>query len=201
MPAIALDMDGTVSNFIGSYTSLAHMINHEVPIITDYQQAKSWDFSTWVPNYTKEINEEVWTHILNSRNFWVSEEALFPNDMSFLASKHRDPQFPIIFLTRRDGVLPWEQTIRWLHRYDIHEPLVVRVQKGEEKGDWCRRLGIKVLIDDAPMNAERLGDGVKLIMPDWPYNKHVNNVIRVPDLGNAIIAARVICSGEAAYAK
>lgn len=194
---IALDMDGCVTNFIRAYTSIAKTIDKRAPIVTDYNEVKSWEFRDWwwPEGYTEELNERVWHRILNSPTFWMAPVPLFPHDMPFLASKVRG-KYSIVFMTRRDGVDPWGQTVWWLKTHGIAEPLVVRVRSGEEKGELCHQMGIRVLIDDAPKYIEASRNKVHIVMPVWPYNEHVQGVTRVKSLGDAIITAREICRQE-----
>ena len=114
---------------------------------------------------------------------------------------------PIMFMTRRDGPGAWQETSSWLHRYGIDEPLVYCIKPGEEKGAVCKRMGIKVIIDDSHKYApELINNGVTVIMPRYPYNsKFLNewkqpNILRigqsmlyeVKDLQEGLIAANVL---------
>src|SRR3990170_7956993 len=113
---------------------------------------------------------------------------LFPDDMAYLASIARTE--PVVFMTRREGLGVWEQTVLWLQNHGIEEPLVVRVRSGEEKWEICKKMGIKVLIDDSPKTLEAAKEaGMEAVKISWPYNEHVY----VAD-GDSL--ASVICYGH-----
>jgi hypothetical protein len=125
-------------------------------------------------------------------------EALFPKDMEFLSKLAEEE--PIIFVTRRDGKCPWQDTTQWLVSNGIKNPLVYVVRPGEEKGDVCKKLGIDVIIDDSPKYGEEiLSHGHTLIMPIWEYNSKFiennrknRNLRTAETLGGALSMAKMI---------
>lgn len=173
---IAVDMDGIITNFTQGYTEVGNRLTMgRAPVINDYGLVKSWEFKDWYwpEGYTDELNEEIWKEILNNNHFWYGLAPLWDaRHMAHLAKLERS--VPLVFLTRRDGVYPWVQTIKWLQRYGIDEPLVVRCRGGEEKEELMRNLGIRTLIDDAPKYISGVqAQGFNVVKIEWPYNKHV----------------------------
>lgn len=156
---IACDIDGVLADFIKGYSRIETVLSGE-PIITTREQPQ-WDFRS-------EHNEAVWKLIRTSPTFWQNLPCLFPMDMAYLASLSRNN---VVYMTRRDGVDAWGQTVRWLENHGIKEPLVVRIHSGEEKEHFCAVMGIDVLIDDSPkFIASARKAGVRVVKMSWQYN-------------------------------
>ena len=188
---IAVDMDGVVTNFCSSFSNVIRgLTNGRAPRVVDYNEVATWAWKPWywLGEFTNKLNERAWKCVLGSPAFWFSLEELFPRDTPLLRQLNRD--VPLVFMTRRDGIQPWSQTVEWLGSRGIREPLVVRVRAGEEKHELCRRMGIKTIIDDNPKTLELCRDaGMKVVAMSWPYNKHVTQVWRCTSLGQALNAA------------
>ena len=187
----ACDIDGVVANFVNRFSKLLNKMDGRCPILQNNNEAPTWDWKDWyAPELPREevsrLIESAWNKIKSGTDsyFWCKDmEPLFPETMPLLARCAKEE--PIIFITRRDGVNPWGDTILWLRRHDITNPLLYVVKPGEEKGDVCKKLGIDVIIDDAPKYADEiLSHGHKLIMPIWKYNQDYldENLLRQPNL-------------------
>ena len=172
---LACDLDGIVTNFcLGFSQVVRRLTDGRAPLVTSYDQVKSWQWKPWywLGEFTDELNEQAWEWIHASPTFWRDLEPLFPDDMAYLASIARTK--PVIFMTRREGLGVWEQTVLWLQNHGIEEPLVVRVRSGEEKWEICERMGIKVLIDDSPKTLVAAKEaGMDVLRVGWPYNEHL----------------------------
>src|SRR3972149_3030766 len=172
---IACDMDGIVTNFSLGFSKVVNSLtNGRAPLVTSYNEVKSWQWKPWYwkEGFTNKLNERAWDWIHASPTFWRDLEPLFPDDMAYLASIARTE--PVVFMTRREGLGAWEQTVLWLQSHGIEEPLVIRVRSGEEKWEICQRMGIQVLIDDNPKTLEAAKDvGLSVVTIDWPYNASV----------------------------
>ena len=174
----ACDVDGVVANFTEGFSRLLYRLDGKdrLPIVKN-NQAESWEWRDWYatdiiprPELTS-LLEEAWeNHIkVKSNVLWSKLEPLFPDTMEMLNKASRE--HPIIFITRRDGPGAWAETSSWLHRWGIDNPMVYVIKPGEEKGDVCRKMGIKTIIDDSPKYApELLKKGISVVMPMWEYN-------------------------------
>ena len=185
---IACDMDGIITNFSLGFSKVVNSLtNGRAPLVTSYDQVKSWQWKPWYwkEGFTNKLNEKAWDWIHASPTFWRDLEPLFPDDMAYLASIARTE--PVVFMTRREGLGAWEQTVLWLQNHGIEEPLVVRVRSGEEKWELCQRMGIQVLIDDNPKTLEAAKEaGMDVVTVSWPYNEHLLEVTRGYSLGTAL---------------
>ena len=185
-------MDGVLANFTEGYTRMAGRVNPEAPIVSDYQRVLSWDFRDWYwkEGYTEELNDNVWERIMESDRFWFTLKPLWPFQMNFLRDIHRNN---VVFMTRRDGVEPWFQTVKWLEFNGIKEPLVVRVKSGEEKGHLCNDLGIRVLVDDSPKHIKpAIEAGLIVVKMCWPYNVQVKTPYAAHNLKDALDTAIMV---------
>jgi len=194
--AFAVDIDGCISSFSKAFSSLCHEIDRRAPIV-EHADAIAWRWQDWYApelsrNLTKRLIEMTWHKIKNSRTFWSDAEPLFPDDMPLLAEMS-DEQ-PLIFITRRDGIDPWGQTVGWLRKHGIREPLVYCVKSGEEKSDVMDKLGLQLIIEDSPkyVTEDLLPAGKSVILIDWQYNRRIRGerLLRVPDLKTALEAGR-----------
>lgn len=175
---IACDIDGVLADFIKGYSRIETTLSGQ-PVITTREQPQ-WNFQS-------EHNDSVWKLILTSPTFWQNLSCLFPNDMAYLASIHRNN---VVYMTRRDGIDAWGQTIRWLESYGIEEPLVVRIHSGEEKEHFCASMGIDVLIDDSPkFITSARKDGVRVVKMSWLYNATTEADASAESLRGALDAA------------
>jgi len=172
---IACDMDGIVTNFSLGFSQVVNKLTDgRAPLVTSHDQVKAWQWKPWYwpEGFTNKLNEKAWDWIHASPTFWRDLEPLFPDDIPYLASIARTE--PVVFMTRREGLGAWEQTVLWLQNHGIEEPLVVRVRSGEEKWEICQRMGIRVLIDDNPKTLMAAKEaGMDALRIDWPYNEHL----------------------------
>jgi len=179
--AIGCDLDGVIFNFSHGFSELANSIYPDAPIITDNAQCLSWRWQDWYMDAgerAEEVVEGTWRDIeRRGWNFWANLPLLFPKEMDSLRDAYR--QWPIVFMTRRDWNYAYVQTIKALQAKGIDEPLVVRVQSGEEKSHWAKKLGISVVIEDSPKYAEELLDnGISVVLVQWPYNQEFEQANR-----------------------
>ena len=198
MTAIACDIDGVLANFVKAFTTLCNDLDPSIPII-ESPNVKSWDCHSWWGNPTEErsmIVEEAWRRIKSTRGqgsceFWLNPEPIAPLDK--VRQLYRE--LPLVFMTRRDGFVPWEQTMQWLRQHKIYEPLLIGIRPGEEKPELCAKLGISVIIDDSPkVVIQCLAAGMKVVMPSYEYNNYVlphPKLYRVSSLDAALTVAEI----------
>lgn len=172
--AIGIDMDGCVTNFVHGFTKLANKVSHSAPVLGSHYDMPEWEFRGWyIPddNHLENIVlEDTWRLIKGSDSFWKYLTPQFPHDLDALVDTARTQ--PLVFITRRDGVDAYGQTLSWLRNHGINEPLLVRVTGGEEKSSVCKALGIEVMVEDSPKyGAELIRAGVTLMMPEYDYNR------------------------------
>ncbi len=192
MTAIACDIDGVVASFAAGFSRLCRKLNPAAPII-DHHDTKyiAWDWHKWYGH--DETIEEAWKIIRadpTKELFWLGLDPMY--DLTYLKNVHRE--WPVVFLTRRDGGLAWFQTMQWLEKYEIDEPLLYRVRGGEEKSEVCAKLGISTIIEDSPTYAqEALDAGMNVVLVTYQYNVHVpkqRGLRRVFNLERALIVAK-----------
>jgi len=175
----ACDVDGVIANFTEGFSRLLNKLDGKdrLPIVKD-NQAETWEWRDWyaldeIPrDELDKLLEDAWENYIkkHGNSLWSGLKPLFPDAMEMLNKAARE--HPIIFMTRRDGPGAWQETSSWLRRYGIDNPMIYVIKPGEEKGDVCRKLGIKTIIDDSPRYApELLEKGINVVMPWWGYNE------------------------------
>ncbi len=205
--AFVCDMDGVVADFGVVFSKVMNGIRAEYPILKEHNEIKSWDWKEWYnggvdnnPHLAEDL-EYIWEKEIKVRPniIWRNPEPLFPNAMENLNEYSLDE--PIVFMTRRDGPRAWEETTDWLLKNGIDSPMVYVVGPGEEKGDVCKKLKMRTIIDDSPKNAvELLMKGINVIMPRWEYNKKfikefetkVDHLYIVSSLNEALVTAKIV---------
>lgn len=190
MTAIACDIDGVVANFCAGFSKLCHTLNPDAPII-NYHDVTAWNWHDWYGH--DDTIEEAWKIIRadpSQELFWLGLDPMF--DLTYLRSVYRE--WPVVFMTRRDGGLAWFQTAQWLGKQGIDEPLLYKVRSGEEKSKLCAKLGISTIIEDSPAYAqEALDAGMNVVLVTYQYNVHIpkqKRLRRVFNLERALIVAR-----------
>ena len=194
MSVIGCDMDGVVTNFVKAFSTRAHNLFPQAPIV-NYMDVEAWQWKNWYMGGTgegHEIIEKTWATILDPKDngkFWLGTEPLY--NLDYLRKIYN--QHPIVFITRRDGGNAALQTHQWLENYGMPDAFIMRVKKGEEKSQYCKLLDIHVMIDDSPKVAKDLLDnGIQVVMPTYQYNVHVSKqkgLRRVFNLERALIVA------------
>ncbi len=205
--AFVCDIDGVVADFGTTFSKILNGLRSEYPIITDHNEILEWDWKNWYnggvdnnPHLADDL-EYIWEEEIKVRPniIWRKPEPLFPNAMSELNEYAKSE--PIVFMTRRDGPMAWEETSDWLRKHGIEYPMVYVVGPGEEKGDVCKKLKMRTIIDDSPRNAvELLMKGINVVMPRWTYNEEfikayerkVDHLYVVKSLNEALVTARII---------
>lgn len=194
--AFAVDLDGCVTSWSKGFSTLCNEINPTAPII-EHGEAQAWRWQRWyAPELSRRAAERVielaWRQVKLSRDFWLNLEPLFPETMGLLAEMS-DTQ-PLIFITRRDGIDPWNQTVTWLRKQGIREPLVYCVKGGEEKSEVMDKLGLQLIIEDSPkyVTEDLIPAGKSVVLIDWQYNRGITGekLLRVPDLATALEVGR-----------
>ncbi len=161
LPAVAMDLDGVMVDFTTGFTSLGNEM-FGTPILGAETQ-QNWSWSEILNG--RQI-DAIWEEILADSVFWLRlkpQEELDVERINKYARKN-----VLMYITNRSGYMAWEQSVTWLLRQGIREPLVV-VTNSKLKA--CRKYGLTVAIEDAPSNLKDLYGYVKTIKRNWPYNK------------------------------
>src|SRR3990170_7774039 len=142
MTAIACDLDGVVTNFALAFSQQARFLDNRAPIV-DYDDVESWDWHTWYMKGHPEasrIIEDTWRYIRSNRHstFWQTPIPLY--SLETLQEVYRT--WPVVFVSRRDGGWAYQDTIAWLVKHGVSEPLLYLCRSGEEKHEICAKLGI-----------------------------------------------------------
>ncbi len=142
MKVIMFDMDGVLVNFVEGFNNRVKQLYPQS--LMEIKKEKEWDFSL-----DKILLDEVWDNIYEDPTFWYN---LKPNieyatlrEINFLQKNNL-----IYFVTNRKGINKKEQTIAWLEKYNIMEPMVIFTKY---KGETAKVIGADFSIDDKPENA------------------------------------------------
>jgi hypothetical protein len=102
---------------------------------------------------TREELKQLWGHVAETENFWVSLGEIEPGAVARLGSLATRLQWEVLFLTQRPpsaGETAQLQSQRWLQRLGFEFPSVY-VMAGS-RGRVAKALAIDVVLDDRPEN-------------------------------------------------
>lgn len=197
MTAIACDIDGVVANFTKGFSILCHRLDSRLPLV-EYGQANTWCWwrEKWYTDHSPRgqvVPEEAWALIQAADSdvmFWLGLEPLF--NLSYLQKVYNE--WPVHFMTRRDGGMAEQQTRLWLERNGMPWARVSLIPSGVEKSEVCAKLGISTIIEDSPTYAqEALDAGMNVVLVTYQYNVHVpkqERLRRVFNLERALVVAK-----------
>lgn len=197
--AFACDIDGVLANFTKGFSTICHDIDERFPVVQHPSEAQRWFWQNWYgadlqdAKYVDEIVEQTWRHVLGYPGFWYCLEPLISASMFDVLN---DLGHRVVYITRRDGKNPYNETVSWLIQHGVREPLVVRVRSGQEKSSVMTDLGLDTIIEDSPRytDLDLLPAGKRVIVIHYPYNRTCGG-IHVPDLTSALS----IVTGERIY--
>ena len=166
---ISFDLDGVLANFTRGFTRIAHRL-FGTPV-GDGQSQESWYFEDYPQlGLTKEHcdfkNGPIWNEVRTSPRFWANLDPLNPSVMMRIHSIKNK-----IFITNRLGVDPIRQSIDFLWRCGVDDPIVLLAEK---KGPVVVEYNVVAHVDDYYPNCT----DIKAAAPDCyvamhyaPYNK------------------------------
>ncbi|MGJ8455303.1 5' nucleotidase, NT5C type [Pseudothermotoga sp. U03pept] len=179
-----IDVDDVLTNFNRAFLKLCH----ETFGTPNDVQIREWDFYKSVPGLTFEMEQLVWEKIEQTVNFYEtlpaygSKEDFLSLRKAILEGKHE-----FYFITSRfptKGKSVEEQTCSWIEQHVGVRPVVLVTPR---KGRLCKELGIEIALDDAPHHIEDLAShGIRTVVMDWSYNRHIKDLPRVKSLGEFI---------------
>jgi len=165
---IFIDLDGVLADFYKAFSAIIARKYPGVPVLS-HAQVRGWN-----DGLTPKQIDYGWRTVENSLTFWRGLEPLAPLSVfRRLAAAHKD--VPVLFVTSREigGDAAWGQSILWLEKMGIKEPLVIRHvgrgRKGELVPIWNP---IDMAIEDDPRQALAYARaGVEVALMDWPYTE------------------------------
>lgn len=165
---VALDCDGVLADFVGSFTSLA--VDMDIPgaqVITGEDQP-SWDFDF--------DTNPVWECVRQSWNWWMGLAPLVTEGevdlLNEVIAKHE-----VYFITSRvrgRGLSVEWQTLHWLEGIGVSVGRRAHViaTRAKTKGPLAEALDISIALDDSPKCLESYRrHGITAVARRWPYNK------------------------------
>ena len=171
---IMFDMDGCLADFICGFTTLAAAM-FGCPITTTHEQPK-WD---GFPGMSALQVNLVWKRVRTMSDFWQRLGSLVGDEtferISQLQDEHR-----VHFVTSRQGVVTYEQTISWLEERGILSPEVLVVPTAASKGHAAAAIHAEWAIDDKAGNAVYVAyhvPGIKSYIVNRKYNQFDPEVI------------------------
>lgn len=179
-----IDVDDVLTDFNGAFLSLCHELFGTPKAL----QIALWEFHKSVPGLTYEMEEVVWKKIKDTENFYETLPVYAPQeDLLLLREIVEKGLHDIFFITSRfptKGKTVQEQTMAWIERHVGIKPKVFVTPR---KGMLCRELQIEVALDDAPHHIEDLTNhGIRTVVMDWPYNRHLTGLPRVKTISQFI---------------
>lgn len=162
-PKIALDLDGVLADFGGSYKKELVKAGIE---IRDCQV--HWDFSY--------KDKEVWDKVVKSKDFWLNLEPLCDSHLPFE---------PVAYISSRQIPIEWSQG--WLEKNGFPCKPVYHVGK-ESKAEAIKATGADLFVDDNLDNFIELNKaGICTYLFDAPYNRKLNvGYKRITDLAELV---------------
>lgn len=165
---VALDVDGVLANFVGSFTHLAADMG--IPgaraLTGADQPSLDFDFDT----------NPVWERIHHSWNWWMGLAPLVTEGevdlLNEVIAKH-----DVYFITSRvrgRGLSAEWQTAHWLEGIGVSvgQRAHVIATRAETKGPLAAALDIPYVLEDSPANLESYRKcGVTAVARRWPHNK------------------------------
>lgn len=165
-PIIGYDMDGVLSNFIGPYQTLAHLIQGGEPVHHGDQDiqtmlrtalnpaiANQWhDPEDYYGDLPIEMFDVVFRFIeANDFAFWSGLPNLVSDD-DRLKMVGLNAYYDTHYITARRGrpSVIREATLRWLQKNNFPVADIEHIHVSGTKGQLAYRLGVSAFIDDDP---------------------------------------------------
>lgn len=189
---ISFDLDGVLANFTRGFTRIANRL-FGTPV-GDIASQQNWMFEDFPELGLDKVQCDfvrgpIWAEVKTNPTFWAD---LDPNNVSVMprinAIKNK------IFITNRLGVDPLGQSIEFLERWGVKNPLVVVAEK---KAPVAREYNVAAHVDDYYKNmVELANDGPKplyLAFHYLPYNRihHAEFLYALPREGDKEITLSV----------
>jgi 5'(3')-deoxyribonucleotidase len=170
MLKIAVDIDDTIADFITGLNNYANKVLDACYKIEDYTNTR---FGKIWSNVTEERSQEIITQFIFSNN---SLDLIPIKDAYDVLKEIKNLGGVEFHIVSARHTLLMDDTKKWLdtHYPDIFSSITLCNYHGEgeklSKGDVCVGLGVKVLIDDNPLNLDNSNSFKNLIIHKKPWN-------------------------------
>lgn len=156
---IACDIDGVVCNWTKGFLQYAGYPE---------QEARTWELWNQL-NISEDKFNEIWDGFINDGGIVRLE----PMDGAVESiSKIRGAGHDIIFITSRKPAAK-QQTYQWFLNHGIW---YVSIKFCEAKLDMLQQIKPDIYIEDNPYQIqEAIDNGIRIIIYDKPYNRHIKN--------------------------
>lgn len=167
---LGVDLDGVLANFAQEYRRVGRLLTGKPATDVD---PVDWDGSNY--GWTPQNIEEIWKHIADRLNFWLSLGVLPGTVRVFEAVMRHD----VTFITNRAksrGASVRHQSAYWLHRaFGMDFPQVI---VAANKGEVVKALGIEAFIDDNIDNVRDVktkNPECRVFLMDASHNRNFDN--------------------------
>ena len=195
---IALDIDGVLADTLSSMTA-------EVASRFDVAQGRVTRLGDWTSALGIEGRPDLQPSVdAYMQEAWRSNEAVYSGAPALQGALRMALELHLRgvlsgYVTRRNARLA-DVTARWLRREGMPQLPVIHAQA--TKAEECRKLGASVIVEDSPHEIEALTRaGIEVIMPVYPYNRHLigepmvtatTELLGVPRLAEYLIRKRAL---------
>ncbi len=189
---IGIDFDDTIVDSLGE---LLKLYNSKTGKNLKKTEVNSWDWGK-VLGLSRKESDEIVDEFL--RNHKVEEQLQIEGAVESIKSILKEHEVKII--TSRNSI--FKHTVEgWIKHY-IGENIKVipagdwHKQQGATKAEICKKLGIRLIVEDAPSTAiECAKSGIKVILFDKPWNQGIadKNITRVFNWLEAVKEIDNIC--------
>jgi len=146
---VGIDVDDCLADFVSAFTAAAVAVTGRWEL--NGREPADWEFSNF--GLSRDDMRQVWNHIQNTPNFWLSLYKLPGTDQL----EARENDLILYFVTSRVpslGMPLEQQTAYWIRReFGIQFPSVIL---SKEKGKVAAALGCYAFIDDRPLYLEQV---------------------------------------------
>lgn len=167
---IALDVDGVLADFVGTFATIAHEMGYNLP--RTWQEWHAWDAGN--PALIKEI----WAKVADWPTVFASLKSMPDASVPFQ---------PTAYMTSRP--VSSVVTADWLAKYHFPTALVVTVGLHQDKLKHCQDMAIDFLVDDRADTAiyfrDNGGECVLLNRP-WNVNESTDGIHRIDSLSEVV---------------
>jgi hypothetical protein len=154
---VAFDLDGTLANMTAAITQIARVLfgaNGESAAPRNGHPDPADGPLPHLDTLTAHQQSALWTHVENTKDFWMSLTETEPGIVARIATAARARRWEVIFITTRPatpGDTTQRQTQRWLEAHGFSRPSVFVVTNS--RGKVADALTLDAVVDDHLENA------------------------------------------------
>lgn len=173
--SILLDIDNTLTDLQVTLDIMADEFQLE-PVTTN-------DIHSFTLSKAYGVTDEL------EKSFWLENEYRLSRDSVLEVERVKEMletythEDTVVFVVTMRPEEMYEVTFNWLRANDIHFDHLICLGK-ESKVDYAMHFGIEALFEDNPdffdeVEEKGLNDEFDLFVVDYPYNRHINNAVRL----------------------